>query len=262
MWTFRVDQHKRNDTTMVEISRDGKVVAALYGGDTGLKIISTFGKRVIVSRPGDTPPWLSLEIGEEISAGIEVERSPIDLQSATPPSCRYQGCRWEETIEAKEWRTILEWGYDQDVGRGGMWEPRSGALNLWCSPEDKPSNWEKVSIRPGSFPAPRERVAAFYGEHLEASKLPDAEQRALARNWGFLPTVPSTTMGGEVRIHLVVSPSCRVEEELHQSVMGGVMVEEGGVVVHKSIEDLATTEEVEWCLQKWQELKGGEREPL
>jgi len=47
-----------------------------------------------------------------------------------------------------------------DVGKGGLYDARSGAVNLWVSPEDHPDSWDGVVMSAGAFPEPREYLGA------------------------------------------------------------------------------------------------------
>ena len=68
--------------------------------------------------------------------------------------CEYDGCCWEETIPAELWRRILEKGRELDLERGGLWDSRLGAINLWASPEDKPEGWDGIKITRGALQYP------------------------------------------------------------------------------------------------------------
>jgi len=155
--------------------------------------------------------------------------------------CEFDGCCWEEVIPAELWRRLLEKGEELDLNQGGLWDSRAGAINLWASPEDKPKGWEEVEITKGALNYPRSYVAGFYGEYLEAEKLPEEEMKALASSIGWIPTWPSMRLGGLVRVHLVVAPYDKVRQVFGKE--------------WDRPEKYASKEDKEWCLKKWEELK-------
>jgi len=60
-------------------------------------------------------------------------------------------------------RKILKVGHELDVNKNGLFDARSGCVNIWCSPEDKPSCWPK-EIMQGGLDYPRDYVAGIYWE--------------------------------------------------------------------------------------------------
>jgi hypothetical protein len=59
-------------------------------------------------------------------------------------------------------RLAIETARDLDLNKGGLWDGRSGAINLWASPEDRPTGWpEEVEIRQMALAYPRAYVATF-----------------------------------------------------------------------------------------------------
>jgi len=153
--------------------------------------------------------------------------------------CEFDGCCWEEVIPASLWRRLLERGRELDLNRGGLWDSRLGAINLWASPEDRPEGWEEVEITKGALNHPRSYVAGFYGEYLEGEKLPD-EVKVVA-DIGWLPTWPPERLGGPVRVHLVIAPYDKMRQVFHKE--------------WDRPEKYASEKDKKWCLRKWEDLK-------
>jgi hypothetical protein len=57
-------------------------------------------------------------------------------------------------------RKLLAVGQEFDLNKGGHYDSRSGVVNLWCSPEDKPAGWDRP-ITKGGLSYPRELVGAL-----------------------------------------------------------------------------------------------------
>jgi len=62
------------------------------------------------------------------------------------------------------WRKMLRVGNSLDIDKGGMYDSRSGAINVWASPEDKPAGWEHVTIDKGALDYPRSIVGTISWE--------------------------------------------------------------------------------------------------
>jgi hypothetical protein len=62
-------------------------------------------------------------------------------------------------------RQLLAAGRAWDLERGGLYDARSGVVNIWCSPDDKPACWD-VKITPGGLSHPREYVGGLGWEWL------------------------------------------------------------------------------------------------
>jgi hypothetical protein len=59
-----------------------------------------------------------------------------------------------------EWRAVLRVGHDVDINKGGLWDARSGCVNIWAAPDDKPEGWPaNVEITQGGLDYPRSFVA-------------------------------------------------------------------------------------------------------
>jgi hypothetical protein len=57
-------------------------------------------------------------------------------------------------------RRLLKAGYSFDLEQDGHYDARSGCVNLWCSPDDKPACWDWEITR-GGLSHPREYVGAL-----------------------------------------------------------------------------------------------------
>jgi hypothetical protein len=57
-------------------------------------------------------------------------------------------------------RQLLATGRAWDLERGGQYDARSGVVNIWCSPDDKPACWD-AKITPGGLSHPREYVGGL-----------------------------------------------------------------------------------------------------
>ena len=60
----------------------------------------------------------------------------------------------DKTIDLAQVRKVLEAGKQQDINKGGYFDARSGCVNIWCGPDDKPECWE-IEVRPGALNYPR-----------------------------------------------------------------------------------------------------------
>lgn len=56
---------------------------------------------------------------------------------------------------------ILSTGHAFDINKGGLYDARSGVVNFWCKPDDKPTCWDK-EILPGDLGHPCEYVGKLY----------------------------------------------------------------------------------------------------
>ncbi len=57
-------------------------------------------------------------------------------------------------------RQLLAAGRAWDLERGGLFDVRSGVVNIWCSPADKPACWDRPISR-GGLSYPREYVGGL-----------------------------------------------------------------------------------------------------
>jgi hypothetical protein len=66
-------------------------------------------------------------------------------------------------ITPREWRAVLRAARELDLNHGGYWDGRSGAVNAWCGPDDKPAGWPaEVEITRGALAHPRSFVASCW----------------------------------------------------------------------------------------------------
>lgn len=72
------------------------------------------------------------------------------------------------TVSGVTWRRMLALGHMWDINRGGLYDARSGVINLWVSPEDHPASWNDVAITQGALEYPR----SYLGE-IEGAWQPD-----------------------------------------------------------------------------------------
>jgi len=61
---------------------------------------------------------------------------------------------------------LLATGRAFDVNKDGLYDARSGAINVWCSPTDKPACWTH-EITKGDLKYPREYVGGLYWDWLD-----------------------------------------------------------------------------------------------
>jgi hypothetical protein len=65
-----------------------------------------------------------------------------------------------------EIRKILAVGHEFDINKGGYYDARSGCVNFWAGPEDKPTCWDKKILQ-GALDYPRDYVGGLYWEYNE-----------------------------------------------------------------------------------------------
>lgn len=58
-------------------------------------------------------------------------------------------------------RALVGLGNERDVNKGGYCDARSGCVNFWCGPEDKPRLWTE-EITQGDLEYPRTYVGGLY----------------------------------------------------------------------------------------------------
>lgn len=63
-------------------------------------------------------------------------------------------------------RQLLAAGRAWDLEQGGLFDARSGVINIWCSPTDKPACWNRPISR-GGLSYPREYVGGLYWDWLD-----------------------------------------------------------------------------------------------
>ncbi|MFQ6027528.1 MAG: hypothetical protein ACE5Q6_08555 [Dehalococcoidia bacterium] len=72
-----------------------------------------------------------------------------------------------KTVSASTWRQMLRIAHILDVGRGGLYDARSGCINLWVSPDDHPPCWDGVDMTAGVFREPREYLGGIMAKLTE-----------------------------------------------------------------------------------------------
>ena len=61
------------------------------------------------------------------------------------------------TLDRSGIRHLLAVAEQYDIDRGGLYDARSGCVNIWCSPEDKPACWN-VEVTTGALNYARDYV--------------------------------------------------------------------------------------------------------
>ncbi len=69
-------------------------------------------------------------------------------------------------VSKKVWHKMLQIAQELDLNKGGIYDARLAAINIWVSPEDKPEDWT-FPITKGALNFPREFIAAIYGEYVD-----------------------------------------------------------------------------------------------
>jgi len=69
-------------------------------------------------------------------------------------------------VDGDVWDVMRDIARELDIDEGGLYDARMGAINIWCSPEDKPKGWDKPITR-GALRYPREYVATIYAYRLK-----------------------------------------------------------------------------------------------
>jgi hypothetical protein len=72
-----------------------------------------------------------------------------------------------KTVPRDTWRKMLRLAHTLDVEKGGLYDARSGCINVWVSPEDHPTSWDGVAMTDGAFPQPREYLGGIMAELTE-----------------------------------------------------------------------------------------------
>lgn len=91
------------------------------------------------------------------------------------------------TVDRRTARRMMEIGRERDINRGGYCDARSGCINFWCGPDDRPDCWP-AAITQGGLNHPRDYVGAVYFEwegddraRLKIDVVPYRLQRDAAR---------------------------------------------------------------------------------
>ena len=70
------------------------------------------------------------------------------------------------------WKAVLEEAREQDLNKDGLWDGGSGLINLWASPEDKPSGWpEGCEITRHALDYPRAIIATIWMDWLPGQEV-------------------------------------------------------------------------------------------
>jgi hypothetical protein len=81
-----------------------------------------------------------------------------------------EGRSWEQnlgiTLDRDAILKILSVGQDFDFNKGGYCDARSGCVNFWCGPYDKPECWTHEIIK-GALNNPRDFVGGLYWNWVE-----------------------------------------------------------------------------------------------
>lgn len=68
------------------------------------------------------------------------------------------------------WQKMVKLALDMDIDKGGLYDVRSGVINIWCSRDDHPKDW-CFPIRKGALKYPREFLASIYACYLEDGRV-------------------------------------------------------------------------------------------
>jgi len=66
------------------------------------------------------------------------------------------------TVKRKVWYKALLIARELDLDKGGLYDSRASAVNIWVAPEDKPADWT-FPITEGALAYPRAYLASIYG---------------------------------------------------------------------------------------------------
>ena len=75
----------------------------------------------------------------------------------------HEEARPYRTVSGPTWRRMLALGHQWDLNKGGLYDARTGVINLWVSPEDHPSSWDGITITRGALPYPRDYLGEIMG---------------------------------------------------------------------------------------------------
>jgi len=68
-------------------------------------------------------------------------------------------------VSKEVWQKMLQIAHELDLNKGGLYDARLAAINIWVSPKDKPGDW-KFPITKGALNYPREYLATIYGKRI------------------------------------------------------------------------------------------------
>ncbi len=88
-------------------------------------------------------------------------------------NCRRFGplgrCFYEVTVSPAEWKGLLDHSYELDLDKGAYYDGRLAAIQFWCGPENKPSDWPG-KITKGCLKYPRDYVGSVHGDRAKSGK--------------------------------------------------------------------------------------------
>jgi hypothetical protein len=70
------------------------------------------------------------------------------------------------TVNRRAWDRMLRLSGELDLNKGGYYDGRSGCINLWCGPEDKPESWKDIDITKGALNFPRSYIGCIDAEFI------------------------------------------------------------------------------------------------
>jgi hypothetical protein len=76
-----------------------------------------------------------------------------------------QRCSLDIQVSRSFIRQLFTTANEFDVNKNGLYDGRSGCINVWCSPDDKPSYWN-VEVTKGGLDFPREYVGGLSWDWL------------------------------------------------------------------------------------------------
>lgn len=71
-----------------------------------------------------------------------------------------------QTVSRDTIQKLLAVGHQFDLNKNGLYDARSGVVNVWASPEDKPTCWTP-EITQGTLNFPRDYVGGLYWDWLD-----------------------------------------------------------------------------------------------
>jgi hypothetical protein len=72
----------------------------------------------------------------------------------------------EVCLDRNAVRQLVHTAQQHDIETGGLYDARSGCINVWCSPEDKPNCWD-IAVEAGGLDFPRSYVGSLEWEWNE-----------------------------------------------------------------------------------------------
>jgi hypothetical protein len=96
------------------------------------------------------------DLSPEFVAAVAKRRADAEKRDARRKSLPLPG----QTGDRKLCVKVLAVGREFDVNKAGLYDARSGCVNIWASPEDKPSGWNTVITR-GGLKHPRALVGSL-----------------------------------------------------------------------------------------------------